>query len=406
MTASVVQQILDRAGDPGFDRWWAQVTGAGYCACPVHLRSDGAAPGALLARCKNRRAAVCPSCSQLYSGDIWRLVHEGIAPGSDDTPLVFGTLTAPSFGAVHGLGRSPRPTGGAEVCVHGALRRCRCGHADDDPAVGQAVCPDCYDYDAHIRFTWHAPELWHRYAIHFRRSLRRSLRDRADGSGWRLEYLKVVELQRRGLPHFHFLGRLDGDLPIGAAELATIARAAVASVELRVVLADGSTSVLRFGEQTAVDLIGLDDGRRVAAYLAKYVTKSVADFGIAPRRMSDRAIEHLDVTDHHRRILRAAVRLARQPGYAAVRNWLHTLGYRGHVVTKTRGYSTTLAALRARRHAWRQDRDVADPTDGGWTFDGYGHATAGDRLLVVTAAEKHREMRSVAREETADHPDL
>ena len=41
-------------------------------------------------------------------------------------------------------------------------------------------------------------------------------------------------------------------------------------------------------------------GRRVARYLAKYVTKSLADVGISARRISTEAIADLDVTDHVR----------------------------------------------------------------------------------------------------------
>jgi hypothetical protein len=33
--------------------------------------------------------------------------------------------------------------------------------------------------------------------------------------------------------------------------------------------------------------------------------------------------------------------------------WLHTLGYRRHITTKSRRYSITLTALRAARHQWR-----------------------------------------------------
>jgi len=44
-------------------------------------------------------------------------------------------------------------------------------HTENDPRVGQPICPDCYDYPAHIAFNWHAPELWRRFTIALRRTL-------------------------------------------------------------------------------------------------------------------------------------------------------------------------------------------------------------------------------------------
>jgi hypothetical protein len=40
-------------------------------------------------------------------------------------------------------------------------------------------------------------------------------------------------------------------------------------------------------------------------------------------------------------------KLAALPGNAAMAGWLHTLGYRGHITTKSRRYSVTMTALRA-----------------------------------------------------------
>ena len=59
-------------------------------------------------RCGNRRASVCPSCSHEYKGDVWHVLMAGAAGGIKNVPatvaahpLVFATLTAPSFGPVH-----------------------------------------------------------------------------------------------------------------------------------------------------------------------------------------------------------------------------------------------------------------------------------------------------------------
>ena len=104
--------------------------------------------------------------------------------------------------------------------------------------------------------------------------------------------------------------------------------------------------------------------RRVAGYLAKYVTKSVAEFGLSPARMSAEAIEALELRDHVLAILTTLVGLASTGGqYAPMLWWLHTLGYRGHITTKSRRFSVTMAALRARREAWRGQHP--DHTPGG-----------------------------------------
>lgn len=51
--------------------------------------------------------------------------------------------------------------------------------------------------------------------------------------------------------------------------------------------------------------------RRVAAYLAKYVTKSLHDFGITARRLTAEAIGDLDVSEHVRAILSTIARTRR-----------------------------------------------------------------------------------------------
>lgn len=183
--------------------------------------------------------------------------------------------------------------------------------------------------------------------------------------------------------------------------------------------------MLRFGSQIDTQpLNDIDDTgkpglvRRVAAYLAKakYTTKSVAEFGIAARRMSPAAIAELDIPAHTRRILSTLVNLATLPANTAMAGWLHTLGYRGHITSKSRRYSITMTALRAARRHWRIHR--ADQPEHGdvqhnshdqedwsnsacelsdWRIDGVGHRNDGERLLVHTAALRAREYRYLAR---------
>jgi hypothetical protein len=498
--ARVVAELIARASSPGYEAWWAKVTGSGFCASPVHLHrttnpADGARVVEVFARCKNRRAAVCPSCSALYAGDTWQLVHAGIGGGHGVPatvaahPAVFATLTAPGFGAVHRAVRrgetgparrchSPRPGMQVARCRHGRLTSCTVVHdvtgnvGDQElSVVGQPLYGDCYDYTSQVLFTWHAPALWQRFTIALRRAVAAHLRAIGDDpASVRVSFVKVVELQRRGVPHFHAVIRLDdattgaGKPPtppaggvIAAEVLAGLTVTAALRAHLDVAGHGGQLVTLRFGAQLDVQTLthhsngapsngapsndGLNAvaadpqasnvGRRVAGYLAKYVTKSVAEFGIAARRISPHLIGALIVSDHVRRILDAITALSREPGRADMAGWLHTLGYRGHVTTKSRRYSVTMGLLSAHRAVWRSQQnrrfnsatgtatmstatpappaqnDVHDPggLDGlGWEFTGYGHASTADRLLALSAAARARDALWAARDATAIDP--
>lgn len=440
----VVTQMIRRAASATFETWWKKVDEVGFCANPIHLiGGDGLGRDhRVLTRCNNRRAIVCPSCSDLYARDTWQLIHAGLRGGHHEIPTtvaehpqVFVTLTAPSFGAVH----TTRTTGTChpssdhrDQCMHGSPRRCEAAHDQDDPVLGQPLCRDCYDYVGHVLFSWHAPELWRRFTIQLRRLLSRQLRDRAENPrGTRVSFMKVVELQRRALPHFHAVIRLDAasepgqpptppDTSISARDFAALVRQAAVAIEMT---ASGET-VLRFGDQLDIKIIrcggtgeGQDAGissRHIAAYLAKYVTKSVADFGVLARRFSPAAIDQLDVTEHVREIMRTIVVLAEQEPYEDMLSWVHTLGYRGHVISKSRQFSTTMTALRERRAAWRKDqaRNVAptaitqDEPNASmqWEFERLGHSSLGDRVLVISGFARAQEQRFAARDALREGP--
>ena len=436
----VIDQMIRRARSAGFDSWWQRVEAVGFCANPIHLsgRDQFGCEHQVFTRCNNRRATVCPSCSDLYSRDTWQLIHAGLHGGHHDVPAtvtdhpqVFVTLTAPSFGAVHTISTEGRchPRGArSRECPHGKPMWCDRQHHHTDAELGQPLCGECYDYLGHVLFTWHAPELWRRFTIRVRRLLQRELRDRGEPPDQtRISFMKVVELQRRALPHFHAVIRLDaasepGQPPaapvttVTAKDLVDLVHRAATDTALAVL----NNKTLRFGEQIDVKIITSPSGkqsndsqlsgRQIAGYLAKYVTKSVADFGIAVRRFTAVAIDELDVTSHVRQILRTIATISAQEAYTEMLAWIHTLGYRGHVVSKSRQFSTTMTALRERRRAWRksQIRDapgaiaesrIPQPI---WQFHHVGHTTLGDRVLVVSAFGRAREQRFAARSAVAE----
>lgn len=174
---------------------------------------------------------------------------------------------------------------------------------------------------------------------------------------------------------------------------------------------------MRWGDQLDVRAIAeagpqtLSRGA-VAGYGAKYATKSTDPLGRLDRRLI--GLGELDargVTGHVRRMVETAWRLAEDERLdkLALRRWAHTLGFRGHWMTKSRRYSTTLGTLRRARADWavEHDPEAADHDEdqveveriGEWRFVGVGYWTAGDQLLAESAGRWAREQRRIAREE-------
>lgn len=421
----LVEQIIRRASSSTFDDWWSRVLASGRCAHPVRvarLTPDGVTT--VLLRCKDRRAAVCPSCSALYAGDTWHLVHAGIA-GSEDVPesvglhpVVFATLTAPSFGPVHSLrldeNRNPRTCHPSDVAAHGNPEApvCLLVHDAHDELIGQPLCAPCYDYVGHALTTWHAPALWNRFGIELRRLVKRET-----GPDVRVSFVKVMEMQARAIPHYHAIIRLDAvcesttpeppDTGLTAEDLGRLVSRATSRAHLPAVDLEGAVRELVFGTVLDVQPLTQDGNpetiaiaRRLAGYLAKYVTKSTTDLGLAARRIAPTSIDLLDANEHVRTLLHTFVALSETvPEHATMVDWLHTLGYRGHTTSKSRIYSTTMGALRDKR-ARHERVDVDDESlDGGvWEFAGSGHKNPGDRYLAVSAAIKHQDQLWAARQ--------
>lgn len=473
------QEILARACREDYQRWAQQLDRCGACARPVRLRgriversrsgdlvtySTADEPdGVLMIRCGNRRAAVCPSCSFEYAGDVWHLIvaginggHKGVPATVGDHAKVFASFTAPSFGPVHttpndkaGNRARCRPRSKKTLCEHGRPTWCMRVHADDDAHLGEPICGDCYDHTAAAVFNWTAPELWRRFTIQLPRTLAKSvgLSEAKFSKAVSVQYAKVAEFQRRGVVHFHAIVRLDGrpakndpdrwpapGIAITADELAAAIRQAAAHVSLTVDVGTDAPDALamRFGEQVDAQPLtrrpDLDTGElkaeQVAAYIAKYATKAAEDLGLGERRQVP-DLHHArarGVSDHVLRHLEAAWDLGELPAFAGIRRWLHMLGFRGHFSTKSRRYSTTMGALRGERKAYRVAQDqrrradlaeVADPAHDDdpddstlviatWEFVGAGYTSTGDAALAASAAARAREHRELAAEHRRD----
>jgi hypothetical protein len=463
------REVFARINRPDFARWAAQVSGTGGCSHPVRLVGSSTtvdtATGEVVGvyesatepdrvtyvRCGNRRADVCPSCSTEYAGDLWHQLSAGMVGGKGvpeeirQHPLVFATLTAPSFGAVHGgskPGRSPRrcrPRSTRSLCPHGRSTSCMRVHTDTDAEVGQPLCSDCYDYTGHVVWQWWAPELWRRFTITLRRHLAQhlGLSEKAARDLVRVQFAKVAEYQRRGVIHFHALIRLDGpptdddrwpvpSVHLSADELCDLLRSAAAAVRYTSP-ADGPRLPpleLRFGAQVDArivhDLAERDDPENgdlhpetVAAYIAKYATKATAidpgSGGQAHLRQIRKTVDRLG---------RAATRLPADgidadvaAPYGRLGRWADALGFRGRFGTASRAFSVTLTSLRAARRDFKRDCPTGDAARwheesdldqvgedttlvvGSWRFVGMGWLTNGDAALAADTAARAREHR-------------
>ncbi len=397
--------------------------------------------GTTYVRCGNRRASVCPTCSHEYKGDAWHLLVCGLAGGKGipasvaDHPCTFATLTAPSFGPVHGLRQKGpcRPRRDRPVCAHGRPLWCGKRHHEQDLQLGKPLCWECYDYTGHVLWQWHAPELWRRFTIALQRRLAAvvGLSVKAFRERCRISYSKVVEFQARGLVHVHVPIRLDGpngpdgpatDLPLSTAALEEAIQAAAAAVRLMTEpLRDGTVYELRWGSQVDCRSITADEDResgrsarvahpeQVAAYLAKYLTKATEDFGLPGRVRSAIHARSVGACPHAVRIIQTAERLSREgDSYVRLRDNLATLGYRGHPITKSRAYSVTFGQIRRARRAFKRDPgldpeadvrrildDDADVPDGfelvsSWVYVGRGYLDLDQAAAAVMSAAVSR----------------
>jgi hypothetical protein len=469
----VLAEVVQRAGH-GYDRWMELVAQAGYCHHPIRLagRVDqadratgelrtvyhtGREPdGVLLKACGTRRESRCPSCAAVYRADAWQLLAAGLRGGKGvpetvaEHPRLFVTFTAPSFGPVHARKAQGRlvlpchPYRQGATCPHGSRAGCWHRHQEDDPRLGEPLCPRCYQAEAQVLWNALAPELWRRTTIAVQRALAR-LVGLSEGDLRRLvriSYAKVAEFQKRGAIHFHAVLRLDAATecrcpgclaPPPEAFTATLLgealRQAVAGVRVSCppLDGDGPARYARWGEQLDVrnitkgdDRVGELSAEQVAGYIAKYATKATESFGTGlDRRLTDDDdMARLDdLPAHVVELVRACWELGGRPGLAGLRlrAWAHMLGFRGHWSTKSRRYSTTMTALRRARVAYAKRRRASGgvPLDAWerpeddravivvatWRYVGKGYQTSGEAWLAASAAARAREERRIAREE-------
>jgi hypothetical protein len=303
--------------------------------------------------CGARQRARCEPCAEHYERDVLALIRRGL----EGVPGVMLTLTAPGadvFGTWHHLPGK----------CHKARRCKRCGetvfcgqtHRPGDHRIGLPAHPGCFDHQA-------AAE-WNRNVSRLRAATFRELNRQLHARGADpVCYLSVVEFQTRGLTHLHVLIR--GGLPLDRDALEhVIAGARVVALDRLFAPPDG---YVRWGKPD-VQVFGKDDGparRRVAKYVSKYVTKSLADpvdrDGGGPGGALVRHLRSIATAARPGECQHAArhLNLAACPW---CRNRIRRLGYTGHTITKSHRWGS-LAALRAEQQAWREAQPDYVPAD-------------------------------------------
>jgi hypothetical protein len=401
---------------------------AGNCVHPIRLSGEmvNLATGevdrsSLRISCKDRRHVVCPSCSYLYRTDAWILVSTGLIGGKGTPeevsthPRLFITLTAPSFGAVHTVkaqgecvGRSTGASARSRnVCAHGRARVCRIRHEEHSAELGRPLCEQCFDYEGAVLWNAQAAKLWNNTIQAIRRSLAEAggLNQRSLKSVAQVHYLKVAELQRRGLVHFHVVLRADGagDIsePVPAWLTVELLRRVARQSIRKASVATPHRRIYRWGSMLDVQDLGEEphDTGAVASYLAKYVTKTTdGSTELAHRFTSRRQIENLVDDPHIRELAVTSWNLGSRPNleHFHLRDHAHTFGFTGLPITKSRAYSTTFAALRSSRATFMAVRNESDPIEGTFHYEGRGYDNPRSAELAEVFFTMRRELRQEA----------
>ena len=243
--------------------------------------------------------------------------------------------------------RSARPTASSSRAARAAAARpartaarWRAASAtrEDDPCLGEAICPDCFDYERCALWNHNAGRLFKRTRTYVERELARQagLTQKAARELVRVSYVKVAEFQRRGVVHFHTLWRLDGRAATSwrrrprEFDAQLLADAITAALPKATVPAeDADADPYGWGRQHDVRALDLgaairQEAARVAGYIAKYATKSTEDAGgvALPDRACARAgraaLPRARPAPDHQRLAGGRPRRGRREAHAAV----------------------------------------------------------------------------------------
>jgi hypothetical protein len=221
-----------------------------------------------------------------------------------------------------------------------------------------------------------------------------------------LNYLKVAEIQRRGLVHFHCVLRLDGPKTLEAEPppwaTTELVEEVVRNSIARAWAPDLNGHPLKWGSVFDVQDLATNEetASRVAAYVAKYSTKTTDGSKELARRFDSRRQIRTTIDDPHvRHLVLTAWNLGGDPSFEALnlRDHAHTYGFTGQLITKSRVFSTTFTALRSARSDYMAGEREGDPVEGTFHFEGRGYDDPRATELAEMFFKMERELRQEAR---------
>lgn len=360
------------------------------CYHPIQLQEAGAPQDgrAIYVRCGSRRENKCAACAEQYRRDAVTLIEMGVPKRRrKGYHLLFVTLTAPGaefFGSANHR-RPGQKTG-----------TCKCGvvHLQDDPLIGAPIDFDKFDYEKAAAWNSALPELWRRFLIALEREMPTQ----------RIEYVKVAEVQRRGLFHLHVILRVE----ITKEHQHALERSEV-SKAIKIAAATPDFDGNKFGRQVDVAFANQrppqrrkgesenDYKKRVnraktrntfARYLAKYATKGtdhatrkgvVGKYVIAHHAKLRSASREKALRLRDERLQAYALRTDINPFVYSPQEraiisraeaTINDFGFAGQFLTKSRNYSTTFKAIRARQRTHAISTTSEDKTK--WVMVGFG----------------------------------
>jgi hypothetical protein len=156
--------------------------------------------------------------------------------------------------------------------------------------------------------------------------------------------------------------------------------------------------MIRWGERFTIQDLGQTDGdtTKVPSYVAKYATKTTDGTRELARQFhSRRQIQRL-IDDPHVRVLALTawdLDLSATWAPLSLRDHAHNFGFTGQLITKSRNYSTTFAALRGARAEFMSSRNIGDPLEGTFHYQGRGYDDPKATQLAELFFSMHRELR-------------
>ena len=142
----------------------------------------------------------------------------------------------------------------------------------------------------------------------------------------------------------------------------------------------------------------------------------VSQYSVTSSRLTGETIDlYADASGTHtQRLVDACSTLGRSGEWRRLRRWAHMLGFGGHFLTKSRGYSITFKLLRNQRVIYQRtitngpEQEAPDaPTTlvvNFLQYAGSGWHTTGDAMLANTSAALAREHNTLARANSRPWP--